>query len=73
MGGHFSVGDNETLAKLVDTITEVTSRRLAEAIAYQFFLKFPEGFSGDRSSGLGYLSQDQQDAVRSLLLEMNSP
>ena len=38
IGGKFSIGDNETLAKVVDTWVEATSRRLAEAVFYKQFL-----------------------------------
>ncbi len=34
IGGHFSFGDNDTLAKVVETTLEVGARRFAEAIGY---------------------------------------
>ena len=49
IGPHFSVGDHETFAKLVETIVEVTARRLTEVAAHRFFLEYTrEGsFSAD--------------------------
>lgn len=35
VGGNFSIGDNETLAVLVKTLFEVSSRRLTERAAYE--------------------------------------
>jgi hypothetical protein len=37
VGGDFAFGDNETLAKVLDTTFEVSSKRLVEAAAYQGF------------------------------------
>lgn len=39
VGGHFSFGDNDTLAKVLDTIFEVASKRIVEASAYDGFSK----------------------------------
>lgn len=39
VGGHFSFGDNDTLAKVLDTIFEVASKRIVEASAYDGFRK----------------------------------
>jgi hypothetical protein len=41
VGGHFSVGDNETLATLVTTFFETVSRRGTERLAYEFFWQSP--------------------------------
>lgn len=41
IGGHFSIGDNDTLAKIVDTIFEVSSKRIVEAGAYKGFIAIP--------------------------------
>lgn len=38
IGGNFSFGDNETLAKILDTLFEVAAKRISEEIAYQGFL-----------------------------------
>jgi len=45
IGGHFSFGDNDTLAKLLDTIFEVSSKRIVEAGAYKGFSKPTHGTS----------------------------
>lgn len=37
VGGDFSFGDNETLAKVIDTTFEVSSKRVVEAAAYSGF------------------------------------
>ena len=72
VGAHVSVGDNETLAKLLDTLTEVSSRRVAEAVAYEFFLAYPQRFQGDRSPGSMDLPEANRAAIESLLEEMRS-
>ena len=37
VGGSFAVGDNETLAKVVDVFFSISARRLTEAAAYEYF------------------------------------
>jgi Trypsin len=37
IGADFAVGDNETLAKVIDAWAECSSRRLTEAAGYEFF------------------------------------
>ncbi|MBM3889608.1 MAG: hypothetical protein FJ388_10850 [Verrucomicrobia bacterium] len=46
VGGHLSVGNNETLAKLVDTFFEVTSYRTTETMTYEYFKERNEGNYG---------------------------
>lgn len=46
VGGHFSVGDNKTLAELVKAFFESLSRRVAERGAYEFFWHFAYATKG---------------------------
>ena len=46
LGAHLSVGNNETLAKLLDTFFEVTSYRTTEAMTYAYFKEHAEGDYG---------------------------
>lgn len=50
IGGHFSFGDNDTLAKLLDTVFEVSSKRIVEAGAYKGFSKLTHGSNGFTTS-----------------------
>lgn len=54
LGGHFAIGDNQTLAALTKTFAGTSSKYLAEYAAYQFFWHFaytlaaqPRSQSGD--------------------------
>lgn len=46
VGGHFSVGDNDTLARLAETVVGVSARRATEAAAYKFFEEYTSGTDG---------------------------
>lgn len=49
VGGHFSVGDNDTLARMIEAIVETVSRRVAEKFAYEILMKYDGAL--DRSMG----------------------
>lgn len=59
VGGHFSIGDNDTLSKILDTVFEVSSKRIVEAGAYQGFKKLTWK---DRASLVE--QQDQSESIR---------
>jgi hypothetical protein len=63
VGGHFSVGDNETLATILSTFLESVSRRGTERIAYEFFWKFAYGEALKRPPGEDF--RDMENFVNS--------
>ncbi|MBN1125483.1 MAG: hypothetical protein JXA82_10780 [Sedimentisphaerales bacterium] len=72
IGGHFSFGDNDTFAKIMDTIFEISSKRLAEAAAYELFydltLKYDVNIKGEYSIS----NKDITQTTKELLLEIIS-
>ena len=51
IGGKFSFGDNDTLAKILDTTFEVASKRIVEEGAYRGFKKLTVSYQATSSEG----------------------
>ena len=74
VGGNFSFGDNDTFAKVLETVFEVTSKRLAMELGYQAFQRFEYTLPGGRvvPEGMGLMANDSESRqVIELVQEMS--
>jgi hypothetical protein len=63
VGGHFSVGDNETLATLVKTFFEVVSRRGTERLFFDFFDAYHVPMLPEEAADAGVLAERSESPL----------